>query len=61
MSGMLSQGVRRGKGDEWVPEAVALVEATSVASFYDKATVTVGRLSAYEFFYSAIWFDGNGR
>ena len=61
MSGMLSQGVRRGKGDEWVPEAVALVEATSVTSFYDKTTMTVGGLSTYEISYSAIRLDGNGR
>ena len=51
MSGMLFQGARRGKGVEWGPEAVALVEATSVASFYEKAMLTVGRVSANAILY----------
>lgn len=42
MFGMLFQEARLGKEDELGREAVAWVEGTSVAFFYEKAIVTVG-------------------
>ena len=50
MFGMLFQEVRRGKGDGSGREAAAWVEGTFVACFYEKATVTLGRVSASKIF-----------
>ena len=46
MFGMLFQEARWGREDELEQETAAWVEGTSVAYFYEKAMVTMGRVSA---------------
>ena len=61
MFGMLFQEARQEKGDELGREAVAWVEGTFVACFYEKAMVTVGRVSASNIFDWAFQFAKHGR